>query len=110
MIAVIADEISDGGAGDASSEEIRHMRGEIRGVKAAPGMAHDADAFGVNNAHLDDTLRGGGDAIDDGDAGVARLEKNVRLENEIAVGVHGADVVVVALGGRAVAVEIVGEF
>src|SRR5689334_17154230 len=109
MIAVVAHEIGDGSAGDSGGKEIRYVRGEIGGIKAAPGVAHDADFFRVDDTHLDDALRGGGDAIGDGNAGVAGLEKDVRLEDEVAVGVHGANVVIVAFGGRAVAVEIVGK-
>ena len=109
MVAVIADEVGDGRACDGGGEEIRGVGSEIRSVEAAPGMAHDADFLSVDDAHLDDALRGSRNAIEDGNARIARLEKNVRLENEVAVAVHGGHVVIVALGRRAVAVQAVGK-
>src|SRR5215467_16356315 len=105
MIAVVADEIRDGSSGDTGGEEICHVGGEIGGVEAAPGMAHDANTLWIDDTHLNDTLGCGSDAIGDGNAGVAGLEDDIRLENEVAVGVHRAHIVIVSFGRWAVTVE-----
>ncbi len=65
MIAVVADEVGDGRPGDGCGKEIRGMRGEKSCVEAAPGMAHDADSLGVDDAHLNHFLHRGSDAIHD---------------------------------------------
>ena len=109
VIAVIADQIGDGCAGNGSGKEICRVRCEISRIKTAPGMAHDADVLWIDDAHLHDAFCGGGDAINHRDAGVAGFENDVRLENEIALAVDGADVVIGALRGRVVAVQVVGE-
>src|SRR5215472_18914694 len=107
MIAVIADKVSDRSAGNRGGKKICGVSGQIRGVEAAPGMTHDADTLRVNDPHLDDALGGGSDAIDDGDPWISRFEDDIRLEDEIAVTVHRAHVVIVALRRRAVAVKVV---
>src|SRR5580698_5908185 len=109
MIAVVADQIGDGRAGYGSREDVR-VRGQERGVEAAPGVAYDADLLFIDHAFFEHLLYRRGDAVGYGEAGVASLKDDVGLQQKVAVRGEGAGAVVSALRWRVVMMQAVRKF
>ena len=95
MVAVVAHQIGDWRARDRRGKDAVRVRRKKCSIEPAPAVSDDADARGIDDAHLRDALHASGHAIDDRFPRLPRLKDDVGLKNELALtGEHRCVVVI----------------